>query len=165
MEEITIHYRTKDSETHEESFGLDSTSVYLYDRGIIEIDLTPISMLTELEDIDLSKNALRQIDISPLRYCQKLERLCLSENELEAIDLTPLIELPKLTFLLLQNNNLAVLNPTFLLDIPYLYLEFDEDTRIEFDEDILLLDPDDYSFDMSETIRDLLRDYKAKHGL
>ena len=107
--EIEILYRKRDSENEEEevfSCNILTQKMTLSSRRISTIDLTPVSSLTRLRELDLSAN-FYQFDLSPLSSCSNLESLDLSNNDYKEIDLTPLSSLVNFRKLTLESNKIG----------------------------------------------------------
>ncbi len=82
----------------------------LSNRGITEIDLSPLGNCLSLRSLNLGFNKLRAIDLSPLSTCTQLEDIMLDDNQLESIDLTPLADCQNLTGLGLFENRLEFID-------------------------------------------------------
>ena len=82
-------------------------------------DLSPLSDLTQLTELDLRNNAI--VDISPLSGLTQLTALSLDDNNIS--DVSPLTSLTQLQALSLNNNNISDVSPLIsLTQLKELYL-------------------------------------------
>ncbi|MHA1911526.1 MAG: leucine-rich repeat domain-containing protein, partial [Candidatus Kariarchaeaceae archaeon] len=83
-------------------FDTKKTIVDLSSKDLVQIFLSPIQKITNLQELSLEKNRLTDIDLSPLTHCKYLEVLNLNYNQLGSIDITPLHECNLLETLVLN---------------------------------------------------------------
>ncbi|MFW9889694.1 MAG: hypothetical protein ACFFER_16010 [Candidatus Thorarchaeota archaeon] len=83
-------------------------SLMLHDNGLRRIDLSPLSSCANLKDLRVTDNHknLETINLSPLASCSKLQRLDLSRNHLQNIDLSPLSSCSSFKDIILDENQL-----------------------------------------------------------
>jgi hypothetical protein len=126
---IILNYQTEKGEWIEDHIGLNHSVVSLR-WNIVEIDLTPLSSLIGLKELNLGNNRIRSIDLTPLSKCVNLEVLILSNNRLENIDLSPLKSCSKLRRLSLVINRLQSIDLTPILSC-------DQLTIVGVDDDLI----------------------------
>ena len=76
--------------------------LYIADNNLQEIDLTPLSELSNLQYIVLSGNQLGEIDLHPLEQSRDLRYLHLNENSLLEIDISILFHCDNLESLVID---------------------------------------------------------------
>ncbi len=102
--EIKIRYVTVRGREKVVTVDDKATSIDLMDEGIRNIDLSPLSECSKLQELSLSGNRLESIDLSPLSECSQLQGLSLLGNRLESIDLSPLSKYSQRIYLSLDDS-------------------------------------------------------------
>jgi len=92
--------------------GLDNFSetletLLVSDNNLDSIDLSPVSICTNLRTLNLSYNRFTEIDIYYLSYCSRLEKLYINENLFDQISLSDLSFCTNLKTLSLWDNYLT----------------------------------------------------------
>lgn len=129
MELVTLEFETKKGMV-ESSFEKDINILKLGKKGIISLDLTPISNLSKLERIWLNNNDIDSIDLGPLSHCSELKILSIGDNKLSSIDLTPLRYCSQLRELYLHKNQLDIIDLKPLARNEYLCILFLDRNRL-----------------------------------
>jgi Leucine-rich repeat (LRR) protein len=109
----------------------DTIFLQLDHMNLVDIDMSQIKKLPNLERIHLNNNKLRTLDLSPLRNCKNLQWIQLSHNSLEEIDLEPLSAISKITNLELGSNELTKIDLSPLRKHPSLSTLILSNNRIE----------------------------------
>ena len=99
---VKLEYTRAIGKSKETTFTSDV--VQLIDKGIIGIDLVPLSSSPSLQTLDLTLNQLQHIDLTPLSLCANLKELWLQANQLQSVDLAPLSSCTNLQSLSLGTN-------------------------------------------------------------
>ncbi len=89
-EKVYLRYYTKSGMQETVRLNQKTSEVDLRRKGIVSIDLTPLSECTNLSYIDLSENELEMLDLNPLCALEVLERLDVRNNSIRILNLTPL---------------------------------------------------------------------------
>jgi Leucine-rich repeat (LRR) protein len=76
----------------------------IFHSHLHEIDLSPLSSISNLEELTVSLNRVRFLDLAPISACTKLWSLDLYRNHLQELDLTPLSSCTSLRELNLGGN-------------------------------------------------------------
>lgn len=79
-------------------------SISLASNQLVEVDLSALSLCSELTSLCMNANQLKNVCLEPLARCPKLEKLWLHNNKITNIDLTPLGECASFRSLYLDNN-------------------------------------------------------------
>ena len=82
---IVLRYFTQNGVQTESKYEDDVTRIDLSSRGLVEIDLEPISTCTNLQQLLLHKNELQSIDLRPLAVCTTLRSLNLRDNRIQFV--------------------------------------------------------------------------------
>ncbi|MFW9889601.1 MAG: hypothetical protein ACFFER_15540, partial [Candidatus Thorarchaeota archaeon] len=106
---VILVYHTATGERIDDHVGIESTEVRIR-RGIIKIDLSPLSSLPDLQHLILKSNKLQVVDLTPLSKCNQLLNLDLSGNMLDEVDLSPLSQCTNLQELSLSANKLKTID-------------------------------------------------------
>ncbi|MFW9921023.1 MAG: hypothetical protein ACFFED_15590 [Candidatus Thorarchaeota archaeon] len=89
-EKVYLRYYTQSGLQETVRISPKTSEVILKRRGIVSIDLTPLTECKNLQFIDLSENNLEMLDLNPLCALEILERIDLRHNQIKALNLTPI---------------------------------------------------------------------------
>ena len=103
--------RFKDDEGEKEGFfSPDVVNLDLISESMISIDLAPLSICANMEELRIFSNKMKKLDLSPLSSCSSLQLLSIRGTQLKKLDLSPLSSCSSLETLSLQNNQLQELD-------------------------------------------------------
>jgi len=117
---IQLCYTDSQKNAHTREYESGVTEIDLSDQKIASIDLSPLSLLTELRTLDLHQNEIEHLNISPLSSCTKLEKLNLAANQLEIINLSSINSIPNMQYLGLWHNKFQNIDLSPLSGCPFL---------------------------------------------
>jgi len=103
---IVLKYPTKDGTQGQYECSKKNLEIDLSDRGITDIDLSPLRSCNNLRRLLLNSNALTSVDLTPISTCKDIRELRLRQNDLQSIDLTPLRHCVNLVLIDLKSNQL-----------------------------------------------------------
>lgn len=89
-EKVYLRYYTKSGMQETVRLNPRTSEVDLRRKGIVSIDLTPLTGCPNIAHIDLSENELEMLDLNPLCALQVLEMLDVRQNLIKVLNLTPL---------------------------------------------------------------------------
>ncbi len=159
---ITLTYSTRGGKEESREFEKDVKEINLYNEGIVNIDLVPLSSCTNLQSVELHDNQLMSIDLAPLSSCTKLFFLHLGGIK-SYIDVTLVREvniqgsqymtswLPSSKIRIIYSSPVQLYPWSFLYKI---FEQFKNDYRIQHDI-LAALDLADYGFidcDLTDTL-------------
>lgn len=110
MSKVTFMYVGSGGKSKSIKVSANVTRIDFSNKGIVSIDLSPISQCTRLKALMLYSNKMATIDLGPVDSCRNLQILGLHKNKLRELDLSPLTNLHQLVRLDLEDNQLFSLD-------------------------------------------------------
>lgn len=101
---ITLEGTKENGEKWKREENEDETSVEINSQYLVTLDLSPLKLFKNLEQLFLISNRFSSIDLSPLSECKNLRYVELGHNQVKSINLAPLSACEKLEELHITEN-------------------------------------------------------------
>jgi hypothetical protein len=105
MNSVRIKHDGDLGRQEEPEYPVGTSEIRFRNMHAKKVDLSNLSVCTDLKSLDLSHNSLTTVDLRPLAHCPKLERIDLRNNRIESLDLWPLIDNSQLRSIQLSSNS------------------------------------------------------------